>query len=215
MRNTQAMSMGTSPLFQKVGERIDMEKVLLGLMIVSALYMIWESFNFEISQAATFPRLTAGFVVFGTILLFLRPILPEPLYTFVAEDSQIVGAEEEFESIEEEVETEEGEIETAEEDEVKSKEEEEANNELESSVGRPLPDPMFTALSAIGYGLAGYAAGILWITPVFVAIYGIWFKLSWRVVIALVILSFAIAFGFMEALNAPIDRGEIINQGGL
>ena len=207
--------MGINPLFQKVAERIDMEKALLGLMLASALYMIWESFNFEIGEAATFPRLTAGFVVIGTILLFFRPFLPEPLYTFVAEDSQIVGAEEELKSGEGGVEVEEGEVNVAEEDEVKSGGEKEANNELESSVDRPLPDSMFTALSAIGYGLAGYAAGILWITPIFVAIYGTWYKLSWRVVIVLVLLSFAVAFGFMEALNAPIDRGEIVNRGGI
>lgn len=213
--NTQAMSMGTNPLFQKMAERIDMEKALLGLMLASALYMIWESYNFEIAEAATFPRLTAGFVVIGTVLLFFRPYLPEPLYTFVAEDSQIVGAEEEFEPGQEGVEVEEEKIKTAEENEVESEEENEANNELESSVGRPLPDPMFTAFSAVGYGIVGYAAGILWITPIFVAIYGIWYKLSSRVIIFLVLLSFAIAFGFMEALNAPLDSGEIINQGGI
>lgn len=201
------MSMGTSESFRKVGERIDMEKVLLVLMLASALYMIVESFNFDISQAAMFPRFTASFVVIGTILLFLRPILPEPLYTFVAKDSQIVTADEEIETKGEN-------ISTAEEEEVTSADEE-PDSEWQSTVGRPLPDSLFTALSAIGYGLAGYAAGILWVTPIFVAIYGLWFKLSWRVVLVLVVLAFAVAFGFMEALNAPIDRGEIINQGGL
>lgn len=201
-----AMSMATNPLFQKLGERIDMEKVLLLLMFFSAVYMIWESFTFDISQAATFPRLTAGFVIFGTLLLFLRPVLPEPFYSFVAKDSQIVGVDDEFESGAADEETDEGESasETAEE-----------SSDLQSSVDRPLPDPVFTALSAIGYGVFGYVAGILWITPLFVVAYGLWFRVPKRVIVVLVVIAFLLAFGFMEALNAPIDRGEIINQGGI
>lgn len=174
-----------------------MERVLLLVMLVSAVYMIAESFRFDISQAATFPRLTAGFVVIGTALLLLRPVLPGPLYTFVANEAQIIQTDEEFD-----------------EDEA-IEEPDDQEGTPRSTVDRPLPDSVFTGVAAVAYGLAGYAAGILWVTPVFVVVYGLWFKLDWKIILTLVVIAFAIAFGFMEALNAPIDRGELMNRDGL
>jgi hypothetical protein len=191
--------MATESLFKTFEERVDMEKVLLFVMLIAAIYMIVESFRFDISQAATFPRLTAGFVVIGTVLLLLRPTLPEPLYSFVAKDATLIQTDDDFE----------------EEEMGLGSDDEDSKDGLRSEVGRPVPDSVFTGAIAVVYGLAGYAAGILWVTPLFVAAYGAWFKLDWRVVATLVAISFALAFGFMEALNSPIDSGEIINRDGL
>ena len=134
----------------------------------------------------------AGFVIFGSIVLLLRPILPEPFYSIVTDESQLIDVEDESPEL----------------------------NEVEeddslSSVNRPIPDSVFAGGSMILYALAGYVAGLLWVTPVFVLIYGIWFRVSWRVLAIIVPLSFLIGFGFMEFVNIPVDSGEIINRGGL
>jgi hypothetical protein len=183
--------------FRKVMERINTEYVVLFSMLIPAVYMIYESYTFQAGSAAIFPRLMAVFVVVGSVLLLLRPVLPEPLYSVVTDESQLIDVEddEEFDEPPEEIEEEE--------------------DETLSAVGRPVPDSVFAAGSAIAYGLAGYAVGLLWVTPLFVLIYGVWFKLSWRVLAVIVPLSFMIGFGFMEFVNIPVDRGEVINRGGI
>jgi len=60
-----------------------------------------------------------------------------------------------------------------------------------------------------------YAIGIMWASPVFVLVYGIWFKLSWQTMILLVLLSLAICFGFYEALNLRVDVGNIFLTDGV
>lgn len=185
--------------FRKATEKINTEYVILFTMLIPAVYMLIESYNFQASSAAIFPRMMAGFVVFGTVVLLLRPVLPEPLYSIVTDESQLIDVD--------------GDDEIDEVDEATVEDEE--KEDTMSSVGRPVPDSVFAAGSAIAYGVAGYAAGLMWITPVFVLVYGLWFKLSWRVLAIIVPLSFMIGFGFMEFVNIPVDRGEIFNRGGL
>lgn len=177
-------------VFRKATERVNTEYVILFTMLIPAVYMFIQSYNFQATSATTFPRIMAGFVIFGSVLLLLRPVLPEPIYSIVTDESQLIDVEED----------------------------EEIDDEPEdtfSSVGRPIPDSVFAATAAIGYALAGYVAGLLWVTPVFVLIYGLWFKLSWRVLAVIVPLSFMVGFGFMEFVNIPVDSGEIVNRGGL
>lgn len=178
--------------FREATERINTEYVILFTMLIPAVYMFYESYNFQANSAAIFPRIMAGFVIFGSVVLLLRPVLPEPFYSIVTDESQLIDVEGESPGTNE-----------AEED-----------SSL-SSVGRPIPDSVFAGGSIIIYALAGYAAGLLWVTPVFVLLYGIWFKVSWRVLAMIVPLSFLIGFGFVEFVNIPVDSGEIINRGGL
>jgi hypothetical protein len=191
--------MALESFFREAMERINTEYVILFSMLIPAVYIIYESYDFQAGSAAIFPRIMAVFVVVGSVLLLLRPVLPEPLYSIVTDESQLIDVEDDDELDEplEEI------------------EEEEDEDEALSAVGRPIPDSVFAAGSAIAYGLAGYAVGLLWVTPLFVLVYGIWFKLSWRVLAVIVPLSFMIGFGFMEFVNIPVDRGEIFNRGGL
>lgn len=190
--------MSIESVFRTLYDRVDMEYGLLFLMLISASYMIWESFNFRIGQAATFPRLTAGFVVIGTILLLLRPILPEPIYSFVAKDARALDVSEDFEEQTREEED-------TEPDEVTSL----------STVDRPLPDAVFTTLAAIGYVIGGYVAGLFIMTPIFVAVYTSWFRVELWVRGVLVAISVAIAYAFLTVLNVSIDEGEFLFTGGL
>ncbi len=213
--------MNRESLSQTITERVSMETVLLATMLGAATYMLWESFNFGISQAATFPRLTAGFVFIGTILLLLRPILPEPIYSFVAKDARALDVDEDFkeltsdgESVDEMTDGEESVDETADDEESADETAKPEETTPKSRVGRPLPDAVFTGAAAICYGLAGYVVGLLLVTPVFVAVYGLWFNLSRRTIGMLVVISVVVAFGFVQFLNVPLDQGEVIFTGG-
>lgn len=186
--------MALESFFREATERINTEYVILFTMLIPAVYMFYESYNFQASSAAIFPRIMAGFVIFGSVMLLLRPILPEPLYSIVTDESQLIDVENES---------------------PETNEPEEGENSSLSSVGRPIPDSVFAGGSIILYALAGYAAGLLWVTPVFVLLYGLWFKVAWRVLAVIVPLSFLVGFGFVEFVNIPVDSGEIINRGGL
>ncbi|NGM71303.1 hypothetical protein G6M89_20255 [Natronolimnobius sp. AArcel1] len=191
--------------YREIVSRINLEYVLLLVMLASSAYMIWESYNFSISAAATFPRLTAGFVLIGTVLLLFRPYLPEPLYSFVAESADLIDVDDQQMGGDEsnDVEQEEDEIERSDE-----------SNEV-STVGRPIHDAVFTSGAALGYGVLAYAMGIMWASPVFVLMYGIWFKLSWQTILLLIVLSLAVCFGFYEALNLRVDVGNIVFTEGV
>lgn len=186
--------MGIQSTYRTLVSRVNLEHVLLVTMLVSSGYMIWESYRFGISSAATFPRLTAGFVLIASLLLIFRSYLPEPLYSFVAESATLVDVDDDF---------------AAQEDD------DESSDESVSTVGRPIHDSLFTAIAAVGYGLLGYAIGILWASPIFVLIYALWFKLSWKALIVLVVLSLLVGLGFYEALGLRIDRGNVFFTEGV
>lgn len=191
------------PTYRRIVDRIDLEHVLLIVMLISSGYMLWESYNFGISAAATFPRLTAGFVLVGTLLLIFQSYLPEPLYSFVAESAELINVDDEDL------------VEEKEEKNTSSEETAEESEESVSTVGRPIHDSLFTAISALGYGILGYAIGIMWASPIFIIAYGLWFKLSWKILLVLVAVSLLIAFGFYEALGLRIDRGSIFFTEGV
>lgn len=206
--------MGFEDTYRSVTRRVDMERVLLLVMILVSGYMIWESYDFSIESAARFPRLTAGAVLIGALLLFFQNYLPKPIQSFVGEEVEMLSAEEEV--------TERGEQSTPEREgqSVDEREETEGKGEVESepsisTVGRPIHDSLFTALSGIGYGVLGFAIGILWASPIFVFVYTLWFRRPWYQVIGLSILGFLIAYGFMTTLGVPMNEGEIFFEDGL
>lgn len=206
--------MGFGDIYRSVTRRVDMERALLLVMILSSGFMIWESYNFSIESAARFPRLTAGAVLIGALLLFFQNYLPKPIQSFVGEEVEMLSAEEEV--------AERGEQSTPEREgqSVDEREETEENGEVESkpsisTVGRPIHDSLFTALSGIGYGVLGFAVGILWASPIFVFVYTLWFRRPWYQVIVLSILGFLIAYGFMSTLGVPMNEGEIFFEDGL
>lgn len=197
--------MSFQPTYRKIVSRIDLEYIFLLIVLLSSGYMFWESYNFGISNAATFPRLTAGFVLIGTLLLLFRSYLPEPLYSFVAESADLIDVDDEL------VSEEAGEKDEATGDIDRSPD---GTNEV-STVGRPIHDSLFTSIAAIGYAILGYAIGILWASPIFILIYSLWFKLSWKSLLVLISLSLLIGFGFYEALGLRIDRGNIFLTEGV
>lgn len=183
-------------------EVVDMEKLLLGIMFVSSTYMFWESFNFSNISAARFPRLTAGVVLVGSLLLLIRGYLPDRIEAIITEPAEIFQPDEEVAEVERES-TAEAETEPREESAAETEE------NRPSIVDRPIHDSMFTALATIGYGLLGFAIGIFLATPIFVAAYTLWFRFSWPRVLGLTLFGWVIAYAFVLLLGIPIDHGEI------
>lgn len=187
-------------------EVVDPEKVLLAVMGVASGYMLWGTTQFDIDSAARFPRLTATVVFVGSVLLFFQEYLPEPLRQAVLSEGGVLEVDEEFTQSTESAETD-GEGVEPEAERVTD-----GNGERKqiSTVGRPIHDSMFTALSVIGYALLGYAIGLLWATPLFVVAYARWFRVRPLFTVALAAIGFGINWAFMIVLNVPMNTGVLL-----
>lgn len=190
-------------------EAVDMEKLLLGLMFVSSAYMVWDTFHFTSSSAARFPRLTAGTVLIGSLLLLVSGYLPEQIRTALVESQEVFRADDEVVEQREKV-KQRNEAEAAE----RGEEPRTGDSEI-SVVDRPIHDSLFTALATVGYGLLAYAIGIFLATPIFVAFYTWWFRSTLYRIVGLSLLGTLIAYAFVWALGIPLDRGEIFFTDGV
>lgn len=178
-----------------------METILLLIMLVSSAYMLWGTFSFQSVSAARFPRLTAGTVLIGSALLLSRNYLPDRVATLLTEQPEVFETDDEL--------SQELEQSTSEQTAPSSE-----STEL-SVVGRPIHDSLFTAIAIVGYAVLSFAIGIYLATPIFVFVYARWFKLSWKMTIALTVLAIVIGDVFMGLLGVPLDRGEILFPTGV
>ena len=201
--------MSRKSLYRRISERFDQERFLQIILILGSGLALAETFRFDISSAARFPRLTGSVVFVGALLLFFSKYLPAPLRLAVEESADVFDADEEFEKRQQEVEgrqqSEDGATEAVTDAD---------RNEL-STVGRPIHDSVFTGVIATGYAALGFAIGILWATPIFVVVYGYWFKLPRYLTAVLAAVGFRIAFGFMSVLGVPLDRGQLFVTSGV
>lgn len=180
---------------------VHMETLLLLIMLVSSAYMLWRTFSFQSVSAGRFPRLTAGTVLIGSALLLSQNYLPDRVATLLTEQPEVFKTD----------------------DEVSQKVEQSTSEQTASSseatelsvVDRPIHDSLFTAIAIVGYAVLGFAIGIYLATPIFVFVYARWFKLSWKMTIALTVLGIVIGDVFMGLLGVPLDRGEILFPTGV
>ncbi|MDL5363450.1 tripartite tricarboxylate transporter TctB family protein [Halalkalicoccus sp. NIPERK01] len=188
--------------YKRFSERfVHLETILLLIMFVSSAYMLWGTFGFQSASAARFPRLTAGTVLVGSALLLSRNYLPDRVAAVLTEQPEVFETDEELEQNL---------------DQSTSEQTAPASEATDLSVvGRPIPDSLFTAIAIVGYGVLGFAIGIYLATPIFVFAYARWFKLSWKMTIALTVLAVAIGDVFMGLLGVPLDRGEILFPTGV
>lgn len=209
--------MSRKSLYRRLSDRFDQERFLLIVLILGSGLALAETFRFDISSAARFPRLTGSVVFVGALLLFFSKYLPGPLRAAVEESAGVFEADEEFEKRQQEVEgrQQSGDDETeADAADTEADAADTDRNEL-STVGRPIHDSVFTGLIATGYAALGFTIGILWATPLFVVAYGYWFKLPRYLTAVLAVAGFAIAYGFMSVLGVPLDRGELLVTSGV
>jgi hypothetical protein len=162
--------------------------LIAALFLVLGVYAYWEARTFG-GQTDLWPQLLSMIIVLFSALLLVRNWLPERLREFMSEPSELVQVDQEFSGSE-------------------TDEEVDAEN-AEAGLDRPIPPTVFTGLSIVGYIVISYLVGILWASPVFVAVYMLWFEIRPIVVVTMSALSFVIAFGFMRLLFLELDQGII------
>lgn len=197
--------MSRKSLYRRLSERFDQERVLLIVFVLGSGFALAETFRFDISAAARFPRLTGTVVFVGALMILFSKYLPAGLRAVVEESAGVFEADEEFEKRQQ----------GAEERQQAETDPDETDRNEFSTVGRPIHDSVFTALVISGYAALGFAVGILWATPLFVVAYGYWFKQPWYLTGILAVIGFSIAFGFMTVLGVPLDRGELFLTSGV
>ncbi|WP_255193124.1 tripartite tricarboxylate transporter TctB family protein [Natronobeatus ordinarius] len=201
---------------------------LLGVFLATAVGFTALTFDFRSSSAALFPRLMAGVIVVGVVLLLVREYLPEPLRRVVAEPVSLVDQEElEHDATELETDTDDAtELETDTDDATELETDTDDATELETDTDdadatstraaeRPLTPRQFTFAAIAGYVGLSYLFSILVATPLFVLAYATWFGHRRRTALALVVASLLVVFLFIELANAPLGDGRLLPGGGL
>lgn len=164
--------------------------VLLFLLVSGAMFIEAGSFG---STAGLFPRLTAGVVLVGTVLILAQNWLPSWLYSFVAEPSSLLRTNTDFG------------------DDEDTDDQGSSGGMVEREIDRPIEPSTFTALIIGLYVLSSFLFGMLWMSPVFAVAYSRWFKQSWLVTAFLAVLTLGMAYGFMTVLNLPLTEGELLS----
>jgi hypothetical protein len=170
----------------------DSERALVVLFLVVAGYMFFRSESFG-STAGLFPRLTAGVVLVGSVLLLFQNRLPGWLRTFVAEPSSLIKTNKDFAT-------------DFDEDEAEA-----ATGMVERDVDRPLEPSTFTAVAVGLYVVTSFLFGLLWMSPIFAVVYSRWFEQSWLTTAFLATLTFAMGWAFMSVLNLPLTEGALLS----
>ncbi|MES3517244.1 MAG: tripartite tricarboxylate transporter TctB family protein [Natronomonas sp.] len=192
-------------------ERLTAEHVLLVTMLgLSVLFYVEPIVQDYPNDARVFPQMMAVVVGVGSALLLAQNYLPGPIRRFVAESVSIAADEEEMEDFVDE-ETDETE------DETEETEEESAGKEppLHVAWGYDLNNTIIMIVFSTVYFTLGWAAGFLYVTPLFVFGYTYWFRVKWYKGVFLAVLATVIVFGFIEFLLMPFDEGELIFTRGL
>ncbi|MDL5360746.1 hypothetical protein [Halalkalicoccus sp. NIPERK01] len=179
-------------------EQVTPEHVMLGILLVLSVVFLIEPIVSEYpDDARVFPQMTGAVVFVGSLLLLVQNYLPGPLRTVVAESINITSGDM-----------------TAQE-EVAQREAQQTGSEPKRTLGREygyeVNDTVFMVVSATLYFFAGWAAGFLFVTPLFVFGYTSWFRVRPLVGGALAILSTLIVYLFIEFLILPFDRGAIFD----
>jgi len=168
-------------------EAINTEYVVLFVFSVSSLYIFLGSFEFS-DRAGQFPRLTSGVTLICVALLLVQNHLPKPVRNGLFGSAELVDQSEL---------------------EAELNDTSEAKTE-DSSMKRFLPNHVFSGILVVAYVAFGLLLGFLWVSPVFVATYMIWFNQSWPAVIGSTLFVSVIGWIFLTVVGAPVDEGIII-----
>lgn len=178
-------------------KNITSELVLLVLLLVASLIFFVEPIIQEYpDDARVFPQLTAAAVFIGSALLLFQNYLPGPIQAFVSENVSIMSDEPDLDG----------------DDETEHQEEEETPKEtLGTKYGYQVNDTAFMIGTAVLFFIAGWAVGLLFVTPVYVLLYMLWYRVDVVTSILLAILATVIMYMFVWALLMPFDQGNILN----
>lgn len=212
--------MNDSTLSDRFGDLTAEHLLLVGLIVLST-WMFVESFTFR-EPSGLFPRFAAAITIAGSVLLLLNPYLPKSVQSFVMESADM------FESYEDELDDlTQSDIDELEMDDVEGISDERLEEKLSTEEVERLTSEedegfnlsfrwlydnkrfMLSALTTV-YVVASYLIGFLIASPVFVLAYSLYVGHSRRLTAMLIMLSFAVVWGFMQLLNVPLNRGVLI-----
>jgi len=193
---------------------------LLGLSIVFYVDPILKDYP---RNAAIFPQLMARVVGIGSFLLLIQNYLPGPIQRFVGEEVSMTESfeEEQTEGIDaiEESKTEQSDV-----DEKYVDTEDDGDDADEAVAKRPplhekwginINNTVIMIIFSSIYFALGWAAGFLYVTPLFVFSYTTWFRVEMYKGAFLAALATVIVYGFIIFLLMPFDQGAIVFTGGL
>jgi len=198
---------------------------LLGLSIVFYVDPILKDYP---ENAAIFPQLMAQVVGIGSFLLLIQSYLPGPIQRFVAQEVSMtesleedrtegIGAVEDVKEDQDATDLEDTEID---EKYIGTDDAEAGDGEVK---GLPLHQKwgfdvnntvIMIAFSSVYFAL-GWAAGFLYVTPLFVFAYMTWFRVNVIKSALLAGLATIIVYGFIVFLLMPFDQGAIVFTEGL
>lgn len=181
-------------------DREPSELALLGVFLALALVALALTEGFSSERAALFPRLTAGVIVGGVVLLLLEPWLPGPLRRVVADPVDLIDRE--------------GLSQTDEENHSASDPDGESMSHGETGT-KPagsaygLTPRQFTFAAITAYVVAGYLVSVLVASPLF----AYWYSRQqdhprWASG-GLSLVAAGVCMGFILLANAPLDRGVV------
>lgn len=153
------------------------------------MYIRAQDWSFD---TKVFPQSMAALVIIGSLLLFFQDYLPGPLRTLVAETGGAFGKTDELEEeLEDEADTEEFNM---------------------PDYGRPLNPVLMTAIFITGYAVLGYYFSLFIMSPIFAAVYLVWFRQPWWIVAILSALALVLAYAFVTMITVPVDRGVFVGD---
>ncbi|AGB37082.1 hypothetical protein [Natronococcus occultus] len=179
----------------------DSEDMLVFMMLmVGSIFLLIPWVENYATEAALFPQLMGGIVVVGSALILLGDRLPGPLEMLVNTDVNITDSSGEYDK------------EANASEEIRNASEKQT---LADEFGVSISSKAFTILLTSAFILSGYVVGLLFVAPLFVVLYTLWFKQSLRIALLVGVISLLFVFLFMELANIPFDQGEILNRGGI
>ncbi|MCL7417935.1 MAG: hypothetical protein M8354_08870 [Halalkalicoccus sp.] len=171
--------------------------MLVVLLVLSTVFLIEPIVSNYPDDARVFPQMTAAVVFVGSLLLLVRNYLPGALGRVVNESINITTSD------------------SSAQEQVAQREAEQAGSEPKRTLGREygyeVNDTVFMVVSSTIYFFAGWAAGFLFVTPLFVLAYTTWFRIRTAVGVGLAVLSTVIVYLFIEFLLLPLDQGAIFD----
>ena len=192
---------------------------LLGLSVVFYVDPILKDYP---QNAAIFPQLMAQVVGIGSFLILIQNYLPEPIQRFVGEDvsmtesfeeKQTEGVDAIEESKAEQTDIDEKYVDTEDEDETGDAVAK--RPPLHEKWGVNINNTVIMIIFSSIYFALGWAAGFLYVTPLFVFSYTTWFRVEMYKGAFLAALATVIVYGFIIFLLMPFDQGAIVFTGGL
>ncbi|MFD1571670.1 tripartite tricarboxylate transporter TctB family protein [Halorubrum laminariae] len=189
---------------------------LLGLSVVFYVDPILKDYP---TNATVFPQLMAQVVGIGSFLLLIQNYLPGPIRTFVAEEVSMTESleEERTEGVEAVDENDDNDIDEKYVD-TGGEDADEADTKrppLHEKWGVNINNTVIMIVFSSVYFALGWAAGFLYVTPLFVFSYTTWFRVNVFKGAFLAALATAIVYGFIVFLLMPFDQGAIVFTGGL